>query len=191
MQTWPSFRTILVILILISLIVLPSGNAIGSPAIPSAGATIDVTTIDDEFNIDLVECSLREAIYAVISNGDFGGCTHTGDWDKDIINLPAGEYVLTIIAIEDAGLGGDLDLYYSSHGAPPRAGNSPSAGLPDITIIGDSLLPTTIDANGLDRVFQIQAGVSVRFEYLRIKGGHPYGGNPEHSGGGILPMTAC
>lgn len=185
MQIWCTFRNIIFILILISLVVLPSGNAFGSPAIPSAGVTIEVTTFDDEFNTDPAECSLREAIYAAISNGNFGGCTSPDAWDKDTIIVPGGTYLLTIIAIEDAGLGGDLDLYYSSHGAPPRSENSPSADIPDITITGDPLVRTIIEAN-VERVFQIQAGVSVRFENLRITGGHPYGGDPEHSGGGIL-----
>jgi CSLREA domain-containing protein len=185
MSMWHLFRKIVVLLILIALIVLPAGNAFGSPAVPTAGATVNVTTFDDEFNTDPAECALREAIYAVIINGDFSGCTHSGTWDKDTILLPAGTYYLTIIAIEDAGLGGDLDLYYSGHGAPPRLGNSPSADLPDITIIGDPLEHPIIDSN-VERVFQIQAGVSVRFENLRIRDGYPYGGDPEHSGGGIL-----
>jgi hypothetical protein len=63
---------------------------------------------------------------------------------------------------------------------------SPSAPPADITILGAPDTISIINANGLDRVIHVQAGISVRLERLMILGGYPYGGAPDHSGGGIL-----
>jgi hypothetical protein len=149
-----------------------------------AGVVVTPNIFNDDFDdpdhFD-ANCSLREAIYTVIGNSDYGGCAHSGTWGYDTINLSAGIYNLTLLAFEDAGIGGDLDLYYSGLGAPPR---SIQAGTPaDITIQGSPELFSIIDANGFDHVFDIQAGVSVKLDRLRIQGGWTYIAEP--SGGGI------
>ena len=95
MQIWRTFRYFLAMLILILLIVLPSGSVLSSPSMSPTAAVIEVTTFDDEYDTDPAECSLREAIWATIHNVDFGGCTHTGTWSYDTINLPYGTYDLT------------------------------------------------------------------------------------------------
>ncbi len=186
MSMWHPFRTMIILVLLFALIVLPAGSVKSSPSLSPAVAVIEVTTLDDEYNTDLAQCSLREAIWSAIHNTDFGGCTHSGDWGFDTINLPAGGFDFTIIGIEDAGIAGDLDLYPPGSGAAPRSIQSPSAPPADITIQGASDSMSIINANGLDRVIHIQEGISVRLVRLIIAAGYPYGGAPEHSGGGIL-----
>jgi CSLREA domain-containing protein len=170
-------------MILISLVVLPSGHVSSSPSLSPASAIIDVTTFVDDFNSDLGSCSLREAVYTAIHNGDFGGCVHTGDWGYDTITLEYGTYELTLMGIEDAGLAGDLDIYPPGSGATSRSIQSPSGPAPDITIQGEPTSFSIIDANSIDRVFQIHSGISVRLQNLRMQNGYTNVSDP--SGGGI------
>jgi CSLREA domain-containing protein len=185
MSLWHSFRNRAILVLVFALIVIPAGSVKSSPSL-SPAAVIYVTTVEDEYNTDPAQCSLREAIWAAIHNVDFGGCTHTGTWGYETINLPAEEFGLSIIGIEDAGIAGDLDFYPPGSGAAPRSIQSPSAPPADITIQGAPDSFAIINAHGLDRVMHIQAGISVRLERLLITGGYPYGGAPERSGGGIL-----
>ena len=109
-----------------------------------------------------------------MSNTDYGGCTHTGTWDKDTILLDEDTYILTLTGNEDEGKAGDLDIYPFETGAPPSSNTSPSAELPDITIQGYSESYSTINALENDRVLHIQAGVSVLLNRVAISGGYPY-----------------
>jgi CSLREA domain-containing protein len=125
-------------------------------------ATITVTTTDDENNMD-GDCSLREAIIA--ANTDTGVDACLAGSGADIIELPAGTYVLTIAGKnENFAEKGDLDL------------------TTDLTIEGAGRTVTIIDANNLDRVLQISAGNTVQISGVGLTGGR-LGAN---FGGGIL-----
>ena len=76
------------------------------------------------------DCSIRGAIIAANANPG-----------PDVINLPAGNYILTLTGTnEDAAATGDLDITDSS-GA--------------LTMAGAEAATTVIDGNGTDRVFHI------------------------------------
>ena len=95
------------------------------------------------------DCSLREAIVA--ANGNNGGAE---------IAVPAGNYALTIGGEgEDASLTGDLDI------------------LRDVVIIGAGANATFVNAQGIDRVFEVHEG-SVTIGGLSIRGGLT-GGQPD------------
>ena len=128
---------------------------------PAAAATINVTTTTDELNSD-GDCSLREAIIAANTDTAVDNCPAGNG--ADTINVPAGNYVFSGLLSgteEQAAATGDLDI------------NG------DLTIVGAGLATTTINANGLDRVFEVLGG-SVEIRGLTITGG---GGNPGHGGG--------
>jgi CSLREA domain-containing protein len=125
-------------------------------------ATISVTTTDDENNVD-GDCSLREAVRAANLNQAVDACPAGSG--ADTISLPAGNYVLTIAgASEDLALTGDLDITASA------------------TITGAGPGSTTIDGNGLDRVFHITGSSAVQISNVTIRGGSTSG----QAGSGIL-----
>ena len=94
------------------LAVLIVGGIIGTVSLPFsavegmplAGVTVAPKTLNDDFDpaadFDGI-CSLREALYTVMSNTDYGGCTHTGTGDKDKILLDEGILQTTITGNED------------------------------------------------------------------------------------------
>src|SRR5687768_13721298 len=99
------------------------------------------------------DCSLREAILA--ANAAIG---------PDFIVLGAGTYSLSLTgAGEDFGATGDLDIS------------------DDLAIVGRDAAGTVIDANKIDRVFDVLAGVKLELVSLTVTDGHVSGGN----GGGI------
>lgn len=109
-------------------------------------ATFTVTKTGDtnDGSCDNTDCSLREAVIA--ANTMVG---------TDTIEIPAGTYVLSLGGRnENAAASGDLDI----------------AG--DMTISGSATGATTIDANGLDRVFHIRSG-QVALSGMTLKGGDP------------------
>ena len=115
--------------------------------------TFQVTkTADTEDGSCDDDCSLREAVIA--ANNTAG---------PDIISLPAGVFLLEQLgADEDSALTGDLDI------------------TDEVTIQGVGKETTIIDANGLDRVFDIFR-TTVHLSNLTIQGGYVAQGN----GGGI------
>jgi CSLREA domain-containing protein len=107
-------------------------------------ATFTVTRLDDPApgTCDS-DCSLREAVLA--ANAGSGG---------DTIVLPVGLFRLTRGgAGEDAASTGDLDLTKS------------------VTITGAGARSTTIDAAGLDRVFDVRPGVTALIADVAVSGG--------------------
>ncbi len=117
---------------------------------PVQAAAITVNTTADENNND-GDCSLREAIIAANEDRAVSGCPAGNG--ADTIRLPAGNYVLTLTGTsEDAALTGDLDISE------------------DLTINGAGRANTTIDANGLDRVFSI-VGALAQLSDLTVTGG--------------------
>lgn len=127
-------------------------------ALPSAAlaATIEVNTGTDVVASD-GKCSLREAITSAnLHAAPFAGpgecASATGG---DTIVLPAGRLVLSIPGRgEDNNDTGDLDI---------RA-----LGL---TIRGAGAAPTTVDAQHVDRVFDVLPGATVTIEGVTITGG--------------------
>ncbi|HEX9922964.1 MAG TPA: CSLREA domain-containing protein, partial [Anaerolineae bacterium] len=133
-------------------------------------ATITVNTTDDEFNTD-GDCSLREAIIAANTDAVVDNCPAGSG--ADIIDLPAGTYVLTIGGNEDAALAGDLDL------------------TADVTITGAGQTTTIINGNSLDPVFEIAANRNVQISDITVIGGDgslDEGGGLTINGGGILNL---
>lgn len=106
------------------------------------------------------ECTLRAAI-------DEANLFSNPDYDDVYIHVPAGTYTLTLPGVNENGNDtGDLDL---------RPQNK------DIVIEGDSPLTTIIDANSLDRVFDIgfysgsATHYAVTLRNLTITGGNLFG----------------
>jgi len=98
-------------------------------------------------------CTLRAAIQE--SNALAG---------PDTIDIPANTYTLTIAGrSEDNAATGDLDI------------------LDDLDLVGSTTGPTFIDANGIDRVFDVIGPATVSMTRLIIQGGISRG----ESGGGI------
>lgn len=114
-------------------------------------ATISVNTTTDELNTD-GDCSLREAVRAANLNQAVDACPAGSG--ADTIILPAGDYLFLLAgASENAGLTGDLDI------------------TDDVTIIGAGRANTVIQANQLDRVFEVRSSVNtVQISDLSIMG---------------------
>ncbi len=128
---------------------------------PAAATTITVNTFDDELNAD-GDCSLREAIQAANTDTAVDACPAGSG--ADTINVPTGTYTLTITGLfDDAALQGDLDITSS------------------VTIIGVDAVATVINANGIDRVFEIIGSPTVVISNVTLSGGNGNGNN----GGGI------
>ncbi len=138
-----------------------------------AGTTITVDTMMDELSSD-GRCSLREAIYAANTNSSPYDCpAGTG---ADIIILPSGTYTLTLGGSgEDNNLWGDLDII---NDLEIRGAGSGMSGA------------TTIDANGIDRVFDIMSSAHVTLTQMNIQGGTDSGfGGGGIRNAGVLTMT--
>lgn len=132
-------------------------------------ATISVNTTTDELNTD-GDCSLREAIRAANLDQAVDACPAGNGADR--INLPAGTYVLTIAgSSEDAAQTGDLDI------------------TGDLILTGTGRADTSIDANGLDRVFDLTGSPSVRISDVTITGGDSDFGGGIYVQGGALTLV--
>jgi len=119
----------------------------------AAAATFSVTRTDDPAPgaCQPDDCSLREAVLA--ANAGSGG---------DAILLPAGHFRLTIAGPgEDAGAAGDLDLTKS------------------VTITGLGARLTVIDAQGIDRAFDVASGITAEIDDVTVTGGQ----TPDDGGG--------
>jgi CSLREA domain-containing protein len=132
-------------------------------AVPaSAGAaTITPSTLGDD-NTGNGNCTLREAIIAANTDAAVDACAPGSG--SDVIQLSAGTYALSVPGtLEDAGATGDLDIT-----AELRIVGAPEG--------------STVNANGIDRVFHVLATSAV-FDLLTIAGGDAPGTD---DGGGIL-----
>ena len=128
------------------------------PAVAPA-ATYRVTQTVDRAGACDARCALREAIIA--ANDRFG---------EDTIRLPRGRYELTIGGIaEDSAATGDLDV---------RAAGE------KLTVIGAGAKRTIIDANRIDRVFNVIGFPDTRFAMrgVTITGGR---GQMSYEGAGL------
>src|SRR5215213_5071628 len=147
-------------------------------------ATASATTIYVSGNGDGIAagggCTLREAIQAANANAAVNECPAGAG--TDTVVLGAGTFKLSVAgAGEDAHARGDLDL------------------LSDMTVRGAGAGRTTIDADGVDRVLQVQSGRTVTLDRLTLNGGRARDGqdgsgllttgedgSPGEGGGGIL-----
>jgi CSLREA domain-containing protein len=140
--------------------------AVGLVAAPAArAATISVNTTADELDND-GNCSLREAVRAANSDAVADSCAKGNG--ADTIKLRAGLYRFSSAlgtTGENGGLQGDLDIT-----AP-------------LTIKGAGATATVVDANQLDRVFEVRPGVPATLSRLTIENGKPPAGS---DGGGAL-----
>jgi hypothetical protein len=106
-------------------------------------------------------CTLRAAVMQANLTSGIGAT----------ITLPAGTYLLTIPSTPANGVEvGDLNL------------TTPSVGSPTITIAGAGSSTTIIDANQLDRAFDVQGGRTATISGVTIKNGFTSTG----VGGGIV-----
>lgn len=159
---------------------------VGSPE-PASAAIINVTTTVDDFNVNPGTCSLREAVQAANTDAAFGGCP-AGSGD-DTIQLQQATYILDEAgANENNNVTGDLDLFADA------IVNGPTTGF------------ATIDANDIDRIFDLQGGGStgVTMRRLIIQDGTADGGGgikgqdlifidgiiKDNSGGGVSVARA-
>lgn len=117
---------------------------------PLDAATIPVTTTSEPSSDTL--CSLREAIRTANSDLPEEGCVQGSG--PDMITVPAGTYVLSVPGPgEDVAATGDLDL------------------TSEVTIEGVNADAVTIDASGIDRVFDVLASGNVTLRGLTITNG--------------------
>ena len=134
------------------------------------GATIDVTTTADDYDIAVpnATCSLREAVQSANEGADRGGCTHFGSYAVSTqIVLGSSTYLLTRIGLDDdANLTSDLDITDS------------------VTISGNGADITFIAGGNSysGRVLHVVSG-TVQLKNLTLKNGDLPGGR---SGGGLL-----
>lgn len=140
-------------------------NAAVFPVTP--GATADLPDAIPGNGVCLTaagNCTLRAAVQEANA---FAG--------SDRIEVPAGTYLLTIPgAEEESAVSGDLDLTES------------------VDLVGVGPGEKVVDGNGLDRVFDIHAGVHARIEGLTVRGGNADAAtSPGHVGGGLLVRGAA
>ncbi len=151
------------------------------PATAYAQSPITVTTTDDEFGGGTNDsCSLREAVQAVNTGSNFGGCTVDGTTPY-AIDVPAGTYTLTLAGSgEDMNATGDLDVMTS------------------VEITGAGAEGTIIQAGpeanlGIDRIFHIASASQVTLSGVTVQNGQTEadgsGGAIANTRGGTLTLT--
>ncbi len=117
--------------VLIVFVALAVGASIFS-ASAGASARVVVNSATDDYDTP-TGCSLREAIESVNTDANFGGCVKTGDpYDTipgDVVQIPAGNFVLSRHGQDNDNETGDLDI------TEPLFLNLPAG---DATIDGDS-----------------------------------------------------
>ena len=142
-----------------------------SPA-GAGAATFAPNTTADEF--DLVGsgagCSLREAIEAASTDGDFGGCSGADEGEDTIILRKGAVYGRALEGVGDnVNATGDLDI---------RDEN--------LTIVGNG---ATIRGTGTepgDKVMHVQAGIDVSIDGVTVRDG--FGNTTLPQGGGIINL---
>lgn len=127
-------------------------------AVPAAGADITVTTTADGITADN-QCTLREAVNAARLAAPVFGCA-AGTPGPDTVVLAAGTYTIGLPGYEDGNQSGDLDVGTGQ----------------DLRILGAGPGTTIIDADGLDRVFDVPATTVLALEGLTLRNGRPEAG---------------
>lgn len=127
-------------------------------AAPAAAADITVTTTADGLIADN-QCTLREALNAARLAAPFFGCA-SGTAGPDTVVLAAGTYTIGLPGYEDGNQSGDLDVGLAQ----------------DLRVLGAGPGATTIDAGGLDRVFDVPVTTVLFLEGLTLRNGRPEAG---------------
>jgi hypothetical protein len=150
-----------------------------------AGAGANTITVDSTADgVVAGDCTLRSAVTS--ANGGLPGASSCAAGsvevggvgsDADTIVLPAGTYVLSGAAGDDANAGGDLDVTKS------------------LVLEGAGAGATTIDAADLDRAVDVQGdgivtSVGIDVKALTIKRGKASGSGEAGDGGGIRMRDA-
>lgn len=136
-----------------------------------SAATIQVDSTADDLDVSPNgNCTLREAIVAANTNSAVDNCAAgAGAPTIDVIQIPAGTYLLTIGPDgDDDAQFGDLDL---------RDG---------VELIGAGARTTIIDGNQLDRVIDIGGSVRGSIQDLTIRGGDSPGNGGGIENGGVF-----
>jgi len=126
---------------------------------------IYVNTFVDENGDNLNNCSLREAIQTAKKNTSHGGCSagNTSNGQKDIIQLEAGEYILT------SELTPESDVFiYGKSPADPSTKNALTHNYPAL-----KELKTSINANNASRIFNTSdTNANINLTNLILKNGY-------------------
>jgi CSLREA domain-containing protein len=141
-------------------------------AVWQGSVTIVVDTLTD--TLDGSSCTLRAAISAANTNTAVQGCP-PGSFGHDTITFSVdGVILLTQPGADDYNLVGDLDIWEP------------------LTIVGNGIDRTVVDAGGIDRVFDVHpttfpAEQSVTLQDLTIQGGQSagFGGGVRHNSGSL------
>jgi CSLREA domain-containing protein len=167
---------------------------VGLPAGQARAASIGVDTTSDTIAADGM-CSLREAIIAANTNAAFNGCPAGSNSTTDEIDLPAGNYELTIPGRdEDASATGDLDVTQSllikgATGSP--SGVSISGGGENNQ--SDPCAAQISNVNVVDRIIEGISGngpLRLKLKNLTVQGGiAEVGANTSEARGGGISMT--
>jgi len=132
---------------------------------PAGASNITVNTTVDELNAN-GNCTLREAIQSANTDSAIDACT-AGSGD-DVIDLPAGTYIMSIAGSgEDSNATGDFDI------------------TSNLAINGAAAGTTIVDGDDLDRVFDIftiNGPLTVTIAGLTVTNGGDLG---SEDGGGI------
>ncbi|MNG44882.1 hypothetical protein D3C78_48180 [compost metagenome] len=127
--------------------------------------TIYVNTFVDENGDNLNNCSLREAIQTAKENKSHGGCNagNPSNGQKDIIQLEAGEYILT------SELKPESDVFI--YGKSPADYSTKNALTHNYPALKE--LKTSINANNASRIFNTSATkANINLANLILKNGY-------------------
>ena len=137
-------------------------------AAPAAGADITVTTTADGLVAD-GQCTLREALNAARFAAPYLGCA-SGTAGPDTVVLGPGTHTISVAGDEDGNQSGDLDV----------------GAAQELRILGIGAGATVIDADGLDRIFDVPATTALTLDSLTLRGGRArpggFGGAVRNSG---------
>ena len=125
---------------------------------------IYVNTFEDEDNVNMNQCSLREAVKTASSNKAYGGCTpgNTNTGQTDYIQLAAGTYKLDKEIIPDSKIVVLGKSPYLDREKSPITFKYPALGE----------LTTRIDAGGKSRIFNTITKASLTLENVILENGY-------------------
>ena len=126
--------------------------------------TIHVNTFDDEDNVNMNQCSLREAIKTASLNKAYGGCSagNTGSGQTDYIQLAAGTYKLSKEIVPESKVVVFGKSPYLDREKNPITFKYPALGE----------LTSRIDAGGKSRLFNTITKTSLTLENVILENGY-------------------
>ncbi|MDH1407340.1 CSLREA domain-containing protein [Acinetobacter johnsonii] len=126
--------------------------------------TIHVNTFEDEDNVNMNQCSLREAIKTASLNKAYGGCSagNTGSGQTDYIQLAAGTYKLNKEIVPESKVVVFGKSPYLDREKNPITFKYPALGE----------LTSRIDAGGKSRLFNTITKTSLTLENVILENGY-------------------